>query len=222
MQKKKIVDFKRDEIVKFESKLGGQPDWLEKPQWALNADTDEPMMFLGQIVLDNDLFGNNEKKIAYIFVTHQPSVDDDDFDPDIIDPDSGCTAVIIQPNSEPLVEVIELENGPSLYDEDDEPYTASLVLENSTDPEFVEEDDFSELTEEEQNSYTETVSGDKIGGVPYFFEGDAYPDEDDSNKLILQLNANNQPFFLNIGGSPCMFVFANEDMTNGKIVIQGS
>ncbi len=36
-----------------------------------------PMMFVAQIALDKKLFGNTEDKMAYIFITHAESPEDD-------------------------------------------------------------------------------------------------------------------------------------------------
>jgi hypothetical protein len=66
------------------TKIGGQPVWLEAPQWPLSRETGEPLQFLGQFTLDGG-------RLAYLFMgehnvgygTH--------------DPEGGENAVVIQP-----------------------------------------------------------------------------------------------------------------------------
>ncbi len=46
-----------------------------------------PMMFIGQIAIDENVFDISNKKMAYIFVTHKDHPDETFVDPDIIYPD---------------------------------------------------------------------------------------------------------------------------------------
>ena len=39
------------------TKFGGQPVWLEAPQWPVSRTTGEPMRFIGQVALGPDIFG---------------------------------------------------------------------------------------------------------------------------------------------------------------------
>ncbi|MEV6394075.1 hypothetical protein AB0M39_04715 [Streptomyces sp. NPDC051907] len=68
------------------TKIGGQPVWLEEPQWPLSRKTGEPMQFLGQFALDGG-------RIAYLFMT--------DVQVEYVDgtwePDGGENALLIQP-----------------------------------------------------------------------------------------------------------------------------
>src|SRR5215217_3203955 len=81
------------------TKFGGQPTWLEEPQWPMNDgwDPPRPMRFLAQIALDPQIFGTIPAKMAYVFITHGDFDDPDFFDPDICFPDEGANAVILQP-----------------------------------------------------------------------------------------------------------------------------
>jgi len=51
------------------TKFGGQPIWINTPQWPLYAYSAKPqkMLFMGQIVLDAALFSGSEGVVAYIF-----------------------------------------------------------------------------------------------------------------------------------------------------------
>ncbi len=83
----------------FITKFGGQPDWMATPQWPVSPAWDyRPLKFIGQIRL-NDFCHELEKlTLAYIFMTQPKDRNDLFFDPDIIYPDEGENAVIIQPD----------------------------------------------------------------------------------------------------------------------------
>jgi hypothetical protein len=68
------------------TKLGGQPVWLEEPQWPLSRRTGEPMRFLGQFTLAGGVLG-------YLFMTGhgRGSVDG------TYDPEGGENALLVQP-----------------------------------------------------------------------------------------------------------------------------
>ena len=57
MPKKWILNFveaktpMRGRVTKF----GGQPVWIDTPQWPLSRQTGKPMQFIGQVALEDDL-----------------------------------------------------------------------------------------------------------------------------------------------------------------------
>jgi len=78
-------------IVGPVSKLGGQPVWMDAPQWPLSRTTGKPMSFVGQFVLYPEIFGPLEAKMAYIFM-----YDDEPFVDGTWLPDGGENAVAIE------------------------------------------------------------------------------------------------------------------------------
>jgi hypothetical protein len=64
-------------------KVGGQPLWLEHPQWPLSRNTGMPMWFIAQFLVPAGL--------AYVFMT-----DATDYADYAAEPDGGENAVIIQ------------------------------------------------------------------------------------------------------------------------------
>lgn len=68
------------------TKIGGQPGWLEEPQWPLSRGTGEPMQFLGQFALDGG-------RLAYLFM----SGDGDNSVGATWEPEGGENALVIQP-----------------------------------------------------------------------------------------------------------------------------
>ena len=65
------------------AKLGGQPVWLEEPQWPLSRRTGEPLQFLGQFTFEGGALG-------YLFMAG------DDTD-GTYDPEGGENALLVQP-----------------------------------------------------------------------------------------------------------------------------
>ncbi|WP_173095717.1 hypothetical protein [Actinomadura verrucosospora] len=62
------------------TKIGGQPAWLEEPQWPSSRFTGDPMQFLGQFTIDGG-------RLAYVFM------DDEELSRL---PEDGENAVVIQ------------------------------------------------------------------------------------------------------------------------------
>lgn len=74
------------------TKFGGQPTWIQQPQWPISRETGKPMRFIGQVALDRTIFGSVRGQMAYLFMT-----DDDDYVDGTWEPDGGENAVVIQP-----------------------------------------------------------------------------------------------------------------------------
>ncbi|WP_329109727.1 hypothetical protein OG792_13040 [Micromonospora sp. NBC_01699] len=118
------------------TKFGGQPGWLGAPQWPLGAARGTPMRFLCQIVLEAELVGDGPGRLAYVFVSHgDHGHDAEDFDPDVVFPDGGENAVIVQPGAF-TGPTIPLTSGPTLYHGDGSPaeYTVDLVRDEDPEP----------------------------------------------------------------------------------------
>jgi hypothetical protein len=75
-------------------KLGGQPVWLEAPQWPLSRDRGTPMWFIGQFPLPSDV--GRSGAMAYVFMTDAPHFVDYS-----AEPEGGENAVIVQPDGRP-------------------------------------------------------------------------------------------------------------------------
>jgi hypothetical protein len=208
------------EIKEPITKFGGQPVWLSGPEWPISKGWyNRPMMFVAQIALDNRIFENGDGKMAYIFITHCDNPNDDFFDPDIIYPDEGENAVIIQPIGNALVNTIPLENGPTLFDHSGSSYEAYVRLRESEDPDFIDSFNFKKMSGNEKRQYCDIIEGNKLGGTPYFFQGDEWP-EGKMLPLLIQLNSSFLPFYLNLGSSPTVFSFLDESLKSGKLLIQ--
>lgn len=110
-------------IRKPVTKLGGQPVWLEEPQWPWSPTFDRPMLFLAQVALDPALFGGEAGRMAYVFVTDPDAYGDLTPQqsvgvPDWSNPFGGENAVIIQPGGQvlnpDLADLRPVATGPTL------------------------------------------------------------------------------------------------------------
>src|SRR5690349_5931465 len=110
MPKKKSIEFfeAKRPITELRTKFGGQPVWLEKPEWPLSKKLGEPMRFIGQIALEPELFGDIPGRMAYLFMTDDPDVDN------TWSADEGENALIIQPGV-PENKTEPLTKGPTFY-----------------------------------------------------------------------------------------------------------
>ena len=111
----KIVTRKIYELVepfhtskKNNTKFGGNPDWLEEPQWPISADSTEQMRLICQISLDEE-FPNFAGCMAYILMTE----DKEEYTEGTWELEGGENAVIIQPQGIPLVPVKAIPTGPT-------------------------------------------------------------------------------------------------------------
>lgn len=185
----------------FVTKFGGQPDWIASPQWPVSPAWDNrPLKFIGQIRL-NDLYSELENlTLAYIFLTQPEDKDDPFFDPDIIFPNEGENAVIIQPDGK-IPEYIQIEN---------------LCVGPTVDYETIW---IPQMTEIEETATTEfrQIDVDKFCGIPAFFQSS---EVGAGSKLLLQLHTNWLPFYVNAGGMPTMFIFLNDKKDEGFILIE--
>lgn len=219
VKKYDIVKLEKAEkkITKPITKFGGQPIGIRESQWPISKSwNDRKMMFVGQILLEKGMLGNDEDFMIYIFVTHAGDCEDDFFDPDVIEWNSGENMVIIQPLEKICNE--EHPKGPAVFDKNNERFEYIPVLKEGRDPGFITSENYQKLEDNERYRYDQLVDTDKIGGTPNFFRGDDWPEGE--WKLLLQLHCNFQPFVLNLGAMPILFVFISNDFKNAGLLVQ--
>ena len=222
-KKMKIAFIPKDSNISAPvTKFGGQPFWLEKPQWPLGRGHGTQMQFICQIALDEKMFPGGDGKIAYLFMSA-----DEPYLEETRDSDSGENALIIQPGGKVRVPVVEMATGPTLQalksEEVDqiqpEEINWAVDLMDAEDPDFLDHDVLSELSYEEldacQAAYEEEVTGNKIGGTPGWIEDSDFPSEEDPWLLLLQLDSDNTPFFINFGDAGIGYAFIKKDMSEG-------
>ncbi len=186
---------------RYTTRFGGQPDWIGTPQWPVSLTWDNrPLKFIGQIRL-NDF--NSELKdliLVYIFITQPEDKTDPFFDPDIIYPDEGENAIIVQPNGK-IPEYVHTEKfcvGPTVDSE-------TIWIPQTIESEEMITTEFKQL------------DIDKFCGIPAFFQNSKVKPDD---MLLLQLHTNWLPFYINGGSEPTMFTFLNDKKDGGFILIE--
>jgi len=228
---RKNIKFKsvKKPIVGAVTKFGGQPSWLEEPQWPISKELGSAMQFICQIKLTEAQFPGCGGKVAYVFMSY----DEEEVVDGTWDPNGGENAVIIQPGGKPQVKVKNLTTGPTLqkyvkvlgkneYHHLDSQYSVELTT--SKDPEFIPEkdlDEFDESDDEAMMSYFEKCSGNKIGGTPSFMQGDAFPGKVSDWYFLMQLYDDDVPFSVNFG-TGISYTFINKAGTYGKFLWQCS
>jgi hypothetical protein len=168
------------------TKFGGQPVWLEAPQWPIGRANDKPMEFIGQVALDPQIFGDIPGKMAYIFMSGWED-EEAEKDPESWDPDSGDNAVIIQPGGITHVPTQPLATGPSMERWDAQfgriPSDCEAQLTFEDEPYREPPSDYDDGPEGEA---WDDLNIDKIGGTPCFIQYPEYPFGQPS-PLILQM-----------------------------------
>lgn len=216
MNRKAAVSFRKSEtpVSGAVTKFGGQPAWIEKPEWAISRSTGKQMRFICQIALDSQIFGSIESRMAYIFMT-------DDFE-EYVDgtweADGGENAVIIQPNGN-NAPFAALETGPTIYEM--KPVEGEYMLKPFA-CEFVVDLNFGEDADEAaQETPNEAMSEIKIGGTPVFLQNEEYPTGNrDDWQLLLQMDSCSVPFDINFGDAGVGYAFISRDGKTGKFLWQ--
>ena len=227
------------------TKFGGQPNWIDEPQWPLSRQLGKPMRFICQIELPKalfaagsgdladlpganvqlllDLFPSGPRKVAYLFIT-----DDEASGLPTSEPYGGENAVILQPGGPADVACQAIATGPTLQLEAndggmDGPQNAEFGLTawESEDPQFMTDAEHSDLPDEERDHYYRACStGHKIGGTPGFIQFDEFPDSQRKWHLLLQFDTAGVPFHLELGDLGVGYLFIDSEATEGRFLWQ--
>jgi len=193
MEKFYQIDFKEEESgIKGKTKFGGQPDWIDKPEWPIGAEYGEPMHFVGQIELETIGFTDFEAKFAYLFLS------DPELETETWDPDGGENAIILQPGDNSRFDLKEMSTGPSISHRDNENDNKGCNVELKLSP---EEDEPKRVT-------------NKFTGKPNFVQQADYPytsksrveiidgkevEVEEEWYLLLQLHDEDLSYYVNFG-----------------------
>lgn len=213
----------REAVTACVTKFGGQPCWLEAPQWPLSRATGQPMRFIAQVALEAPLFAGTGGRMAYLFMTDDP----EQYVDGTWEPEGGENAVVVQPGhfTGPAV---ALAQGPSLYRMAEVAGEAQLqpqAVEFRVQLRFVEEPGHQpesvrgEWTQEQQESRARALEGSKVGGTPGFLQGDEFPQPGDW-KLLLQLDSTTVPFYVNFGDAGIGYAFIDQAEQEGRFLWQ--
>lgn len=225
-------------INKLVTKFGGQPVWLTDPNWPLSPESEEPMKFLCQVQLEEEIFHNTTPIMVYVFVD----------DIDTVYPEAIVT--ILQPGN--LTEKYEYgtykyinkQTGPSIYEIDIDhrtliPKEYSLVSFIDKEPIVPVEDQIGSNVWEIDFGYrfdNNRLAGNKIGGqsllVSHFDTTNNIPEHFRNEKwmLLLQLapkegfwenlQPNFYPFHMELGEGGILSIFISKDFSETHVEIQ--
>ena len=191
------------------TKFGGQPVWLDSPQWPVSKSTGKPMQFIGQIEINETLYGPSIAKMAYIFYAGEET--------ESWEMDSGDNAIILQPGKAKVAS-LPLFEGPTVTGINKEPCEYSVLLHSHEDSQFIPE--FEQRTWEEMEGlqYEKVNYKTKLGGTPYFIKADNFP-VPGRWQLLLQLKGHDLPFDVDFSLG-CAYVFINTDGADAKFIWQ--
>lgn len=199
----------KETITEPVTKFGGQPIWIEEPQWPISKSTGKPMKFIGQIAIDESLFGISKARIAYIFYAGDETKS--------WDMDSGDNAVILQPGTPEQI-TKPLTEGPSLLCSNQKPCEYSALLHHHEDSQFIPEYEQRTWTDKESDKYQKSNFKTKLGGTPYFVQGDEFP-KPGKWQLLLQLLGSDLPLEVDFQLG-CAYVFISSNGEKAKFLWQ--
>ena len=180
-----------DEVEKLgKTKFGGQPDWIEEPQWPLSKELNQPMRFIGQFSFDDIGLEEYAGKIAYIFMTEE----DDEYVDGTWEHDSGENSIVIQSNGITDQPTKALAEGPS------RDLTSLSIVKKKLD--------------------SDNIEGSRVGGQPAFMQGEEYPGPKDDWQFFAQIDSCSLPFELNFGDAGIGYAFISKDGKQGKFLWQ--
>ncbi|RCS59473.1 DUF1963 domain-containing protein [Parvibium lacunae] len=204
------------------TQFGGQPTWINQPCWPLSAKTNAPMTFIGQIVIPSELFTQADGQCAYLFIA------DSDGSLPTWEPESGENAVIIQSphalfSPPTFLTLSSLATGPTVLTKAHGAETDRVELFIPTfdlqmEPQFHTQAQRAILDDESAKAYDHAMWGNKIGGQPWFIQGDEYP-IGDTWQLLAQLDECALPFYVNFG-TGYAYIFINETLNEGRLLWQ--
>jgi predicted DNA-binding WGR domain protein len=182
-----------------QTKFGGKPDWLDTPCFPLWHD-DSPMMFIGQIVLEQAIFAGLQGKIAYLFGAQDMG---------------SSSAIVLQPGNRVLQSSHEFQAEPARAVAEAELWTVS---EQAWCPQIEWGQDFA-LPEAESDDFERMndLMGDKIGGSP-FIDLELFPENGQADyHVLLQLDGMEtqyqRPFEMDFADAGVRIWFLSKDGT---------
>ncbi|UGY91955.1 DUF1963 domain-containing protein [Streptomyces gobiensis] len=174
------------------TRIGGQPAWLEAPQWPLSRELGEPMRFFGQFRIDPDDEG--DPALAYLFITDGHTSVDGTYDPE-----GGENALVVQPGGRlpDFVRSRSDERGPT-FGTAHVPSPAQLPAGQSQPWQF--------------------LGGPGI--EPVWLQGEETPGPD--WQLVVQLDSGDLPFPVDFGDGGVGYAFVSPDRKEGRFLWQST
>lgn len=199
------------------TKFGGQPVWINQPEWPFSKKTQQPLRFICQIALDTHIFGENTAKMVYFFMGDAKQANGEFI----------CSehSVVVQPGKNTGLLRNEKE-GPTLLSQNPDSHGNAEFVAKEYHVLPVLQDDTSIL---QKNIWKETVRtgkvnsisallGNKIGGIPYFGSGNNLANDHNHDQLILQIDSTDVPFCFGLGGTGIGYIFLEANSKRGRFI----
>ncbi|MER7176494.1 hypothetical protein [Streptomyces mesophilus] len=202
------------------TRLGGQPVWVEGPQWPVDPYEDELAPFMGQFKVPAQEGGGGKDRTVYLFAIGF----------------SGEHATVVQPGGH-VTESFEIRDSATGPTELDRPHLlrvaeevdfaeARQAAERQLEPvEGEDEDDWEwrlqEAVEARQKDAEGSIRMDQLGGpgvVPVWLQGDYTPAE--GWQLVAQFDSCNLPFDVNFGDTGVGYLFLSPDGEKAEFFYQ--
>ena len=220
MPKKFLIQFEKvgAPILTKATKFGGQPTWYSSPQWPLSRKTSQPMLFLGQVALDPVIFGEPEGRMAYLFMSDDPSGE-----LATMDPTAGENAVVIQPDGYDGSFSAQLTGPPWQQEVSGIVERSKRAVEFGTRFTLGEDPEWQDViggigTDRELYERRQSLLGSKIGGTPaWIYEPELPPGG--PWRLLLQLESA-APLDLGLGDAGVLYALINEKGNRGAMLWQ--
>ncbi len=220
MPKKFLIEFDRipASISSKTTKLGGQPAWYSSPQWPLSRKTSQPMLFLGQVALDPVIFGESEGRMAYLFMSDNPSGD-----LATMDPMAGENAVVVQPGGYDGSFSAQLTGPPWQQQASGIVRRSKRAVEFGTRLTLGEDPEWQDVirgtgTDRELYKRRQSLLGSKIGGTPAWIYEPQLP-LGGPWRLLLQLESG-APLDLGLGDAGVLYALISEKGNRGAMLWQ--
>lgn len=192
--------------------FGGQPQWINEPQWPVSKKLKKPMSFICQVDLNHPIFASQVKQTArkmraYVFMTDEK----DDYVDGTWEYGSGENGVIVQVEGEKnnpskyFAINSSLSTGPTHSDTVFFPVFTEVQVPLAPKNEESEEED-------EDADDDERLSNTHLGGKPSFIQHPEYPSEDANFFFTAQLSSTDFPFFVNFGDCGDAYVYLRKDL----------
>jgi hypothetical protein len=198
-------------IARPVTKFGGQPLWVVEPAWPCAAKTGERLRFIAPIALEPAVFGDLSGAVAYLFLEDRLR------DKQVVLQRAGSRPFQVEPEPGPCLEKSVKTLG-GLWSKR-VPCEFGVERAFAEDPELVPEEQQAEWDDPEIDAYVAGEEGTKLGGTPRFIQGDGFP-EGDGWRLLLQVDASEVPFELDLGDAGSGYVFLSSEGERAEFIWQ--
>jgi len=204
-----LIDFEKDvQLAGIGTRIGGDPDWIEKAQWPVDqSDPLKEFRFVSQFKIPIELFPDSNAQIAYFFIKDSENGDGNSSIPTVILSPGTNDEVVTEKKSvgsTVLRRVPKRDDGTDIFPENFEKKPCLAPIQRG------------HMVAAAKNK--EPLN--KMGGKPDFVQGSQFPDEEQKWLLLFQFNKNTVPFEMDLPEDSMCYGFINEDGTQCKVVIQ--